>query len=83
MATDVSRNGGGIGANARWTFDNKHIVFGLHGMGGSGIGRVAVSSRPAVAVSVPSGFTVQPRFISKSSYIGPQSEASWAALIAA
>jgi hypothetical protein len=39
LANNVARNGGGFGANARWTFDNKHIVFGLHGFGGSGIGR--------------------------------------------
>jgi hypothetical protein len=38
-ATNVSRNGQGFGANARWNFDNKHIVFGLHGFGGRGIGR--------------------------------------------
>ena len=28
-----------MGANARWSFDNKHLVFGLHGFGGSGSGR--------------------------------------------
>lgn len=38
-AYNDSKNGGGFGANARWNFDNKHIVFGLHGFGGSGIGR--------------------------------------------
>lgn len=40
-ATDAfnsSKNGGGFGANARWTFA-KHVDFGLHGFGGSGIGR--------------------------------------------
>jgi len=42
-ATEVSRNGGGVGANARWTFANKHIVFGVHGLGGSGIGRYGTS----------------------------------------
>jgi hypothetical protein len=49
-AVDVSRNGGGIGANARWTFDNKHIVFGLHGFGGSGIGRYGPSGLPDASV---------------------------------
>lgn len=39
QAYNSSVNGGGFGANARWTFDNKHIVFGLHGLGGTGIGR--------------------------------------------
>ncbi len=38
-AFNSSKNGGGIGANARWSFDHKHIDFGLHGLGGSGIGR--------------------------------------------
>ena len=38
-AYNASKNGGGFGANARWNFYNKHIVFGLHGFGGSGVGR--------------------------------------------
>jgi hypothetical protein len=38
-AYNASKNGGGFGANARWNFDNKRIVFGLHALGGSGIGR--------------------------------------------
>jgi hypothetical protein len=38
-AYNVSRNGGGFGANARWNFDDKHIVFGLHFLGGRGVGR--------------------------------------------
>jgi hypothetical protein len=38
-AYNASKNGGGLGANARWNFFNKHIVFGLHGFGGSGVGR--------------------------------------------
>jgi len=38
-AFNSSKNGGGIGANARWSFDHKRIDFGLHGLGGSGIGR--------------------------------------------
>jgi hypothetical protein len=42
-AYNASKNGGGIGANARWTFDNKHIDFGLHVFGGSGVGRYAAS----------------------------------------
>jgi hypothetical protein len=39
QAYNYSKDGGGMGANARWSFANKHIDFGLHGMGGSGIGR--------------------------------------------
>ncbi len=38
-AYNASKEGGGFGANARWTFANKHVVFGLHGFGGSGVGR--------------------------------------------
>jgi hypothetical protein len=38
-AYNASKNGGGFGANARWAFDHKHIIFGLHGFGGSGVGR--------------------------------------------
>ena len=38
-AYNAGKNGGGIGANARWSFDKKRIDFGLHGFGGSGIGR--------------------------------------------
>jgi multidrug efflux pump subunit AcrA (membrane-fusion protein) len=42
-AFNSSRNGGGIGANARFSFANKHIDFGLHAVGGSGIGRYGAS----------------------------------------
>ena len=38
-AYNSSKNGGGIGANARWSFANKRLDFGLHALGGSGIGR--------------------------------------------
>lgn len=38
-AYNASKEGGGFGANARWYFDNKHIVFGLHAFGGNGVGR--------------------------------------------
>src|SRR5579872_2178057 len=39
LAYNSSKNAGGFGANARWAFDNKRVVFGLHGFGGSGTGR--------------------------------------------
>src|SRR5260370_37360535 len=39
FAYNNSKNGGGIGANARWSFANKHVDFGLHAFGGSGVGR--------------------------------------------
>jgi hypothetical protein len=49
-ASDVSRNGGGFGANARWTVLDKHVVFGLHGFGGSGIGRYGPGGLPDASV---------------------------------
>ncbi len=42
-AFNASTNGGGIGGNARWSFDNKHLDFGLHGLTGRGIGRYGTS----------------------------------------
>lgn len=50
-AYNASKNGGGIGANARWNFDNKHIVFGLHGFGGSGIGRYGASQLSDLSIN--------------------------------
>jgi len=38
-AYNSGKNGGGIGANVRWSFAQKHVDFGLHGFGGSGVGR--------------------------------------------
>jgi hypothetical protein len=38
-AYNSSVDGGGVGANARWSFINKRLDFGLHGFGGSGVGR--------------------------------------------
>jgi hypothetical protein len=49
-ASNVSTNGGGIGANVRWSFYNKHIDFGLHGLTGRGIGRYAASGLPDTSV---------------------------------
>jgi hypothetical protein len=40
-AYNANKNGGGIGANVRWSFANKRLDFGLHGFGGSGVGRYA------------------------------------------
>jgi hypothetical protein len=39
-AYNASKSGGGLGVSARWTIA-KHVVFGLKGFGGSGIGRYA------------------------------------------
>ena len=49
-AFNSAKNGGGFGANARWSFANKHIDFGLHGFGGSGVGRYGTAGLPDVSV---------------------------------
>jgi hypothetical protein len=49
-AFNSSKNGGGFGANARWSFANKHIDFGLHGFGGSGEGRYGTGGLSDVSV---------------------------------
>jgi len=49
-AFNDSRTGGGVGANARWSVMNKHIDFGLHFLGGEGIGRYGTSGLPDVTV---------------------------------
>ena len=41
-AYNASKNGGGFGASARWKLP-KQFVFGVKGMGGSGIGRYAAA----------------------------------------
>src|SRR6201999_4122942 len=33
-AFNAGRTGGGVGANARWSFANKRVDFGLHALGG-------------------------------------------------
>jgi hypothetical protein len=38
-AFNDSENGGGVGANARWSFAQKRVDFGVHGLTGRGIGR--------------------------------------------
>jgi hypothetical protein len=50
-AYNFSKEGGGFGANARWNFDNKHIVFGLHGFGGSGIGRYGAAQLSDLSIN--------------------------------
>jgi hypothetical protein len=50
-AYNASKEGGGIGANARWTFANKHVVFGLHGFGGSGIGRYGAAQLSDLSIN--------------------------------
>lgn len=50
-AFNASKDGGGLGANARWNFYNKHIVFGLHGFGGSGVGRYGAAQLSDLAIN--------------------------------
>ncbi len=49
-AFNSSKNGGGLGANARWSFDHKRIDFGVHVLGGNGIGRYGSAGLPDVSV---------------------------------
>ncbi len=49
-AFNSSKNGGGIGANVRWSFMNKRLDFGLHGFGGSGVGRYGSGGLPDASV---------------------------------
>jgi hypothetical protein len=49
-AYNASKNGGGFGANARWNFAHKHVVFGLHGFGGSGVGRYGAGQLSDLAI---------------------------------
>ncbi len=49
---------GGYGANARWSFWQKHVDFGLHYLGGRGMGRYGTAGLADATVS-PSG-TVAP-----------------------
>ena len=53
-AYNASKEGGGFGANARWTFADKHIVFGLHGFGGSGVGRYGAAQLSDLSIN-PNG----------------------------
>jgi hypothetical protein len=38
-AYNATKDGGGFGANARWSVLNKRLDLGVHGFGGSGVGR--------------------------------------------
>jgi len=49
-AFNNSKNGGGFGANARWSFVHKQLDFGLHGLAGNGIGRYGSGGLPDAAV---------------------------------
>lgn len=49
-AYSSSKNGGAVGASARWVFAH-HVVFGLKGVGGSGIGRYGPAGLPDVSIN--------------------------------
>ena len=49
-AFSAVRTGGGIGANARWSFFQKHLDFGLHALGGPGVGRYGTSQLAEVTL---------------------------------
>jgi hypothetical protein len=57
-AFNSSRNGGGVGANARWSFDHKHLDFGLHFLGGQGIGRYGTGTLPDAAIHADGTFAL-------------------------
>jgi hypothetical protein len=50
QAHNSSTDGGGIGANARWSFAQKRIDFGLHAFTGRGEGRYAASGLPDASI---------------------------------
>jgi hypothetical protein len=50
FANNLSKNGGGFGANSRWSFDHKHIDFGLHAFGGNGVGRYGTGGLPDASI---------------------------------
>jgi hypothetical protein len=49
-AFNDSTLGKGMGANARWLVANKHVEFGVHYLGGEGIGRYGTSTLPDLTV---------------------------------
>jgi hypothetical protein len=49
-AYNSSKEGGGFGFNARWTVLDKHLVFGLHEFGGTGIGRYGAASLSDISI---------------------------------
>ncbi len=56
QAFNSSKNGGGIGANARWSFDKKRLDFGLHFFGGDGVGRYGTSGLADASIKADGTF---------------------------
>ncbi len=49
-AYNASKEGGGFGASARWTFA-QHVTFGLKGFGGKGVGRYGPAGLPDLSIN--------------------------------
>jgi hypothetical protein len=49
-AFNSSKNGGGVGANGRWSFIGKRLDLGVHVFGGSGVGRYGAGGLSDAAV---------------------------------
>ena len=49
-ANNASKEGGGFGFNARWTILDKHVVFGFHEFGGTGVGRYGAASLSDISI---------------------------------
>jgi multidrug efflux pump subunit AcrA (membrane-fusion protein) len=56
-AANSSREGGGFGANARWTIA-KHVDFGLHFLGGKGVGRYGTAGLPDASIHADGAFNL-------------------------
>jgi hypothetical protein len=56
-AFNASKDGGGIGANARWTI-HKRLDFGLHGLIGKGIGRYGTGGLPDSSIRADGTFAL-------------------------
>ncbi|MGA8617540.1 MAG: hypothetical protein WB660_03335 [Candidatus Sulfotelmatobacter sp.] len=57
LAFNDSKDGGGFGANARWTIA-KHVDFGLHALFGKGIGRYGTGGLPDTAIRADGSFAL-------------------------
>src|SRR5579862_9591023 len=57
LAANIPKDGGGFGANARWTFA-KHLDFGLHVLGGKGIGRYGTGTLPDASIRADGSFAL-------------------------
>ena len=55
-AFNNSKDGGGMGANLRWSFAHKHVDVGAHGFGGSGVGRYGTGGLPDASVNANGTF---------------------------